>query len=637
MHWRRWLVIGATMALTLAAGSCADGREGSRPADATSSDSSVAVANDNRTAAGTASGAMREVRLVARRTRWAPGPDSTRRLEVEAFGEEGRRPSVPAPLLRIPAGTPLRLVVRNALPDTLVVCGLAGRLCRSGDTLRIAPSASDTVDVAGDVPGTFLYWGGVVRGGKVRVRGEGGQLVGAYVVDSAARPADDRVFVITSWMGARPVAVGSDTPFVQMMNGRTWPSTERLAYAVGDTARWRIVSAGGPDHPMHLHGFYFRVDAHGDRWRDTTYGPDARRSAVTENVPSMSTMRMTWVPTRAGRWLFHCHRAAHMSVLQQWHLVGRPTPPRRDTDAGMTAGSPHLDHARDGMGGLVMGITVTGPPHAAATATGRPLRLLVQPRAGRYGSAPGLGYVLQDGTHPPAPDSIAIPGPTIVLRRDEPVAVTIVNHLPRATAVHWHGIELDSYYDGVGGWSGGADGSAATTPMIAPGDSFVARFAPPRAGTFIYHTHANEEYQLSSGLYGALVVLDASERWDPSTDHVLILGQDGPSDTAPVVLNGGAPARPIDVRAGVPHRLRLVNIIPQDMADVELRQGGRRLRWTPIAKDGATLPAVQRVEREAHVFFGPGETYDFAFVPRVGTTQIAVKSFNEFVALMHAR
>ncbi len=45
-----------------------------------------------------------------------------------------------------------------------------------------------------------------------------------------------------------------------------------------------------------------------------------------------------------------------------------------------------------------------------------------------------------------------------------------------------------------------------------PGDSFVAEFVPPRAGTFIYHTHANEQLQMGSGLYGALVVVDADIR-----------------------------------------------------------------------------------------------------------------------------
>ena len=53
------------------------------------------------------------------------------------------------------------------------------------------------------------------------------------------------------------------------------------------------------------------------------------------------------------------------------------------------------------------------------------------------------------------------------------------------------------------------------TPLIQPGERFMVRFAPPRAGTFIYHTHMHDERQLGSGMYGALVVLEAGRAFDP--------------------------------------------------------------------------------------------------------------------------
>jgi FtsP/CotA-like multicopper oxidase with cupredoxin domain len=40
------------------------------------------------------------------------------------------------------------------------------------------------------------------------------------------------------------------------------------------------------------------------------------------------------------------------------------------------------------------------------------------------------------------------------------------------------------------------------------GDSIVVRFTPPRAGTFMYHSHFNEFQQITSGLYGPLIVLE---------------------------------------------------------------------------------------------------------------------------------
>ena len=111
-----------------------------------------------------------------------------------------------------------------------------------------------------------------------------------------------------------------------------------------------------------------------------------------------------------------------------------------------------------------------------------------------------------------------------MLRRDEPVEITLVNRLAEPTAIHWHGIELDSYYDGVHGFSGLG---RQVTPMIEPGGQFVVRFTPPRAGTFIYHTHLHDYRQLSSGLYGPIVVSNPGETFDPATDHVVVIGRSG--------------------------------------------------------------------------------------------------------------
>src|SRR5207253_3320353 len=76
--------------------------------------------------------------------------------------------------------------------------------------------------------------------------------------------------------------------------------------------------------------------------------------------------------------------------------------------------------------------------------------------------------------------SPALTGPPIVLNQHEPVEISVVNRLKEATSIHWHGIELESYYDGVPGW-GGID--ERKTPPVDPGQTFVARMVPSRAGT----------------------------------------------------------------------------------------------------------------------------------------------------------
>jgi FtsP/CotA-like multicopper oxidase with cupredoxin domain len=142
-----------------------------------------------------------------------------------------------------------------------------------------------------------------------------------------------------------------------------------------------------------------------------------------------------------------------------------------------------------------------------------------------YGAAPGFGFVIQSGSAPPRADSITIPGPPLLLERGQPARITVVNHLREPTSIHWHGIELDSYYDGVSGWSGMGGN---VLPQIEPGDSLIVHFTPPRAGTFIYHSHFSEEKQLGSGMYGPLIVLEPGQRYDPDTDRTWLLSTSGP-------------------------------------------------------------------------------------------------------------
>jgi FtsP/CotA-like multicopper oxidase with cupredoxin domain len=290
------------------------------------------------------------------------------------------------------------------------------------------------------------------------------------------------------------------------------------------------------------------------------------------------------------------------------------------------------------MAGLVLGISVRPAPGAKAVALTTPagrkpreIRLLAQAAPKRFGQLAGFGYVVQDGATAPARDSILIPGPTLVLRRGEPVRVTVVNHLAEATAVHWHGIELESFPDGVPGWSGTP---GRIMPPIAPRDSFVAEFVPPRSGTFIYHTHANEQLQMGSGLYGALLVVDPERPYDAVTDKVILVGGAGPADSlpqfafeSPGTVNGSAAPPPLELRAGTTYRLRLININPDWRVIFSLMSDTALAVWRPVAKDGADLPASQRVDRAAYLLTGPGETADFEFTPAApGELRLEVKA-----------
>jgi FtsP/CotA-like multicopper oxidase with cupredoxin domain len=156
---------------------------------------------------------------------------------------------------------------------------------------------------------------------------------------------------------------------------------------------------------------------------------------------------------------------------------------------------------------------------------------------------------------------------------------------------------------------------------IAPGDSLTVRWTPPRAGSFMYHSHFNESMQMGSGLYGPIIVLEPGERFDSATDKVLFFGTAG-SASNPVfgpfpgyVMNGKTSPEPMNLKAGTQYRLRVFNLAGDSPLQVSLDSGTTPIRWRPVAKDGYPLPPSQMAAREAVVVSDPGEIYDFEYTP----------------------
>lgn len=588
----------------------------------------LVVANDNRLAAGVVKDSVRTVKLEAQVARWLPddGADST--LTVQAFAERDGKPRVPGPLVRVMQGDSVQVTVVNLVPDSaLLLRGFGG----ANDSVVVPSGSTRSFAFRAATPGTFLYWGTTSSKSFSDRTGLESQLTGAFIVDPAGVAPDtaERIFVITTTDilpdSTLPPAKRYDV-FDQAINGKSWPHTERLAYTVGDTVRWRWINGGYLSHPMHLHGFHFRRTAKGNGATETLDADP--QYEVTELIRVHGTFRMEFVPTRAGNWLFHCHMLAHVV----------PFPERPDS---VRSHSEHdaAEHARTSMSGLVMGINVrerAGTISASidTTAPAVRYRLLVQegfPLAPgdslRRPRFPARGFVLQKGAAP-RKDSVEIPGAPLVLTRGERVGVTVVNNLPEPTTVHWHGMELESFFDGVGGWSG-AD--ARRTPLVAPGDSFVVTFTPPRAGTYIYHTHMEEAHQLQNGLFGPIIVLEPGEHFDPAKELIFTLGNKQNDGNEMPLINGRREwEKPVhELRVGETYRVRLINILATVPMIVSLRSASDTavLTWRAHAKDGADLPVGKRVDGPSLLTFGVGETYDFLFTPRrAGNVVLHLKS-----------
>ena len=579
-------------------------------------------ANENLRSGGTLRGSVLTLRLETRTGMWHPDGDGGPAAAVPAFGEAGRALQIPGPMIRAPAGTEVVVTIRNSVADgALTVHGLVSRPLPPGSarkgTVHVAPGASREVRFRLDAPGTYYYWGTTTgRPFAARTR-EDAQLSGAIVVDEPGRVArPDRVMVIGAWADTSGLAARDDglrrERLLLVVNGRSWPHTSRLSYAVGDTVRWRVINASFEVHPMHLHGFYFGVTSRGDGITDSLLGEDRRDMVVTERMLSGRTFAMSWIPEREGNWLFHCHFPTHFEARGPLGMARDNAP---DAHAHHVA-----NHALQGMSGLVLGVHVEprrgerAAPAVAADPSRRRIRLLVRP-AGGTEALPLYSYALHEGGEEPVAVQGARSGPPIVLTRGVPVSITVVNRTPEQTSVHWHGMELDSYFDGVSGFSGSP---AKLSPIIAPADSFEARFTPPRAGTFIYHTHVHEMRQQPAGLAGPLIVVDPDRPFDPTTDiPILISSPRQPADEKrSVLLNGMLDPTPLDVRVGVPLRLRFINITTgRPGMRMDLFRDSTLVAWRPVAKDGADLPRGRQIERTARQPISIGETFDFEFTP----------------------
>jgi FtsP/CotA-like multicopper oxidase with cupredoxin domain len=302
-------------------------------------------------------------------------------------------------------GTEVRATVQNTLPVPITVHGLDTARGAAGPGTTIAPGARAGFRFRAAAPGVSYYvaYVGPRRPAVLRFHDDT-QLHGAVVVDPAApaaatpaaatpaaatpgrRPPRDRVFVISGGSRATPPpSAASGRTRVLAVNGRSWPFTERLTVPEGDTARWHVVNATLLEHPMHLHGAHFRVDARGDGARDTVYSPAERRLAVTELMMPGHTASVAWTPVHPGNWVFHCHFASHITVREAFEadrrmparpaavLTGASGAGGHGAHGAHPAGVPHRpgpDGAPRHMEGLVMGITV--PARGAAPAAHGP-------------------------------------------------------------------------------------------------------------------------------------------------------------------------------------------------------------------------------------------------------------------------
>jgi FtsP/CotA-like multicopper oxidase with cupredoxin domain len=261
-------------------------------------------------------------------------------------------------------------------------------------------------------------------------------------------------------------------------------------------------------------------------------------------------------------------------------------------------------------GGLATAVTVAGGGFllpAPASATTRTVRRVAA--AGRVGVGAGRSYStwLYDGV---------FPGPEIRLAEGERLRVELVNQLPEASTIHWHGVPVPNAMDGVPG---------VTQAPVAPGGTFVYEFEAQPAGSYLYHSHFG--LQLDRALAGPLIIEEASPHVAYDRDYTLLfddflsgapgaggmgggmgMGGMGMGGHMPryagMLVNGRLPqAAPVfPVRTGERVRLRLMN--PGGATTFRVAVAGHRMEVSHA--DGRPVEPVT----VDSLLLGMGERYD---------------------------
>jgi FtsP/CotA-like multicopper oxidase with cupredoxin domain len=121
----------------------------------------------------------------------------------------------------------------------------------------------------------------------------------------------------------------------------------------------------------------------------------------------------------------------------------------------------------------------------------------------------------------------SIPAPTLEFTEGDDAEIVVRNDGDEdEVSIHWHGILLDSYMDGV---------PYVNTPPIYPGKSHTFKFKIRQHGTYWYHSHTNVQEQ--KGVYGAIVIHPKKSEIKYDKDLVLVVSDWSDENPTQVLKN----------------------------------------------------------------------------------------------------
>ncbi len=224
----------------------------------------------------------------------------------------------PGPMLELVDGDHIRVYVTNRLPEKTTVHWHGILLPNGQDGVSgltqpgIPPGETVKYEFTVHQQGTFMYH---PHFDEMTQMGMG--MMGMIVIHprnpKGPKVARDFSIMLTEWAikagTSRPDTNEMSEFNILTMNSKAFPGTAPLVVKTGERVRIRFGNLGAMDHhPVHLHGYQFRVVATDGGDVD----PAGQQPETTVLVPVGSTRAIEFVADAPGDWAMHCHMTHHV-------------------------------------------------------------------------------------------------------------------------------------------------------------------------------------------------------------------------------------------------------------------------------------------------------------------------------------
>jgi hypothetical protein len=228
---------------------------------------------------------------------------------------------IPGPMIRVTQGDRIRVILKNELPDPTSIHWHGLRVPNNMDGVAepaltqqpVKPGETFTYEFTAKDAGTFFYHSHVETDRQIPAG-----LSGPFIVDPK-QPQEhvdlDYTVMLQEWRinpktgKTWPAMPAMSEPNFFTINGEAFPATKILEVKKGQRVRFRLIGAGQFAHPMHLHGFPFKIVA-----TDGHAVPgEAQLTKDTVNVAPGERYDIEFVAEEEGTWIFHCHILHHVT------------------------------------------------------------------------------------------------------------------------------------------------------------------------------------------------------------------------------------------------------------------------------------------------------------------------------------